>query len=43
MTKAALSLLGLAGGPVRLPLSDATEAEIDRLRTDLAAGGVKLK
>jgi 4-hydroxy-tetrahydrodipicolinate synthase len=43
MTKAALSLLGLPGGPVRLPLSDATEAEIDRLRTDLAAGGVKLK
>jgi 4-hydroxy-tetrahydrodipicolinate synthase len=43
MTKAALGLLGLPGGPVRLPLSNATEAEIDRLRTDLVAGGVKLK
>ena len=36
MTKAALGLLGLPGGPVRLPLADATEAEVDRLRTDLA-------
>jgi 4-hydroxy-tetrahydrodipicolinate synthase len=43
MTKAALGLLGLPGGPVRLPLPDATEAEVERLRTDLAAGGVKLK
>jgi 4-hydroxy-tetrahydrodipicolinate synthase len=43
MTKAALGLLGLPGGPVRLPLSNATEAEVDRLRIDLAAGGVKLK
>jgi 4-hydroxy-tetrahydrodipicolinate synthase len=43
MTKAALSLLGLPGGPVRLPLSDATEPEVERLRIDLAAGGVKLK
>ncbi|MGB6456622.1 MAG: 4-hydroxy-tetrahydrodipicolinate synthase [Streptosporangiaceae bacterium] len=42
MTKAALSLLGLPGGTVRAPLPDATEAEIDRLRTDLVAGGVKL-
>jgi 4-hydroxy-tetrahydrodipicolinate synthase len=42
MTKAALSLIGLPGGPVRLPLSNATEAEVERLRTDLAAGGVKL-
>jgi 4-hydroxy-tetrahydrodipicolinate synthase len=43
MTKAALGLLGLPGGSVRPPLPDATEAEIDRLRTDLAAGGVKLR
>jgi len=43
MTKAALGLLGLPGGPVRLPLSNATESEVERLRTDLAAGGVKLK
>ena len=43
MTKAALGLMGRPGGPVRLPLTDATDAQIDRLRTDLAAGGVKLK
>ena len=43
MTKAALGLVGLPGGPVRLPLSNATEPEVERLRTDLAAGGVKLK
>jgi 4-hydroxy-tetrahydrodipicolinate synthase len=43
MTKAALGLLGLPGGPVRLPLPNATDAEVERLRTDLAAGGVKLK
>ena len=43
MTKAALALLGQPGGSVRPPLPDATDAEIDRLRADLAAGGVKLK
>jgi 4-hydroxy-tetrahydrodipicolinate synthase len=43
MTKAALGLLGLPGGPVRAPLPDATEAEVERLRTDLVAGGVKLR
>ena len=43
MTKAALGLLGLPGGPVRLPLSDATPAEIEQLRADLEAGGVKLR
>jgi 4-hydroxy-tetrahydrodipicolinate synthase len=43
MTKAALGLRGLPGGPVRLPLPNATEAEVDRLRTDLAAGGVKIQ
>jgi 4-hydroxy-tetrahydrodipicolinate synthase len=42
MTKAALGLLGLPGGPVRGPLADATPAEVDLLRTDLTAGGVKL-
>jgi 4-hydroxy-tetrahydrodipicolinate synthase len=41
--KAALALLGLPGGPVRAPLPDATPAEIERLRTDLVAGGVKLR
>ena len=42
-TKAALSLLGLPGGTVRGPLIDATPAEIEQLRADLVAGGVKLK
>jgi 4-hydroxy-tetrahydrodipicolinate synthase len=42
MTKAALNLLGLPGGPVRPPLLGATEAEIRRLREDLEDGGLKL-
>ena len=42
-TKAAMAMLGLPGGPVRLPLADATTAEAERLRTDLVAGGVKIK
>jgi len=42
MAKAALGLLGLPGGPVRSPLAAATQDETERLRTDLAAGGVKL-
>ncbi len=41
--KAALGLLGLPGGVVRGPLIDATPAELERLRTDLVAGGVKLR
>jgi len=40
--KAAMRMLGLPAGPVRLPLVDATEAEIDQLRKDLLAGGVHL-
>jgi 4-hydroxy-tetrahydrodipicolinate synthase len=43
MTKAALGLIGLPGGPVRGPLADASPAEVERLRTDLAAGGVKIQ
>jgi 4-hydroxy-tetrahydrodipicolinate synthase len=42
-TKAALAMLGLPGGPVRPPLADATHAEAEQLRTDLVAGGVKLR
>jgi 4-hydroxy-tetrahydrodipicolinate synthase len=42
MTKAALAMLGLPAGPVRLPLADATDAEIRRLREDLELGDVKL-
>jgi 4-hydroxy-tetrahydrodipicolinate synthase len=41
-TKAALGMLGLPGGPVRLPLADAAPQQVEQLRTDLAAGGVKL-
>ena len=43
LTKAAMSLMGLPGGTTRLPLVDATEAQIAQLRIDLAAGGVNLK
>src|SRR5829696_442293 len=42
LTKAALRLAGLPAGPVRAPLVDATEEQVDQLRTDLAAGGVTL-
>jgi len=42
MTKAALDLLGLPGGAVRLPLLAATDAERHQLALDLIAGGVKL-
>jgi len=42
MTKAALDLLGLPGGPVRLPLLPATDAERAQLRKDLADGGIKV-
>ncbi|MBV9447873.1 MAG: 4-hydroxy-tetrahydrodipicolinate synthase [Streptosporangiaceae bacterium] len=42
MTKAALDLLGLPGGPVRLPLLAATDVERQQLAVDLAEGGVKV-
>jgi 4-hydroxy-tetrahydrodipicolinate synthase len=42
LTKAALNLMGLPGGRVRLPLVDATDAQIAQLREDLKQGGVKL-
>jgi 4-hydroxy-tetrahydrodipicolinate synthase len=41
LTKAALALQGLPAGPVRLPLIDATEAQREMLRADLALGGVR--
>ena len=43
LTKAALNLMGLPGGVTRLPLVDATDAQIAQLKVDLQAGGVKLK
>lgn len=42
LTKASLNLMGLPGGHTRLPLVDATPAQIAQLREDLIAGGVKL-
>jgi 4-hydroxy-tetrahydrodipicolinate synthase len=42
LTKAALNMMGLPGGYTRLPLMDATPAQIAQLREDLLAGGVKL-
>jgi 4-hydroxy-tetrahydrodipicolinate synthase len=42
MAKAALALVGQPVGPPRLPLVEATEEQVARLREDLIAGGVKL-
>lgn len=42
LTKASLNMMGLPGGHTRLPLVDATPAQIAQLREDLIAGGVKL-
>ena len=42
LTKAAMTLMGLPGGTTRLPLVDATPAQIATLRDDLIAGGVAL-
>jgi len=40
LVKAALALLGFPVGPVRLPLVEATPAEVDALRADLASAGI---
>jgi 4-hydroxy-tetrahydrodipicolinate synthase len=42
LTKAALAMMGMPGGKVRLPLVDATAAQLTQLREDLRAGGVKV-
>ena len=42
LTKAGLNLLGLPGGHTRLPLVDATPAQIEQLKLDLRAGGVNV-
>ena len=42
LTKAALNLMGLPGGHVRLPLVDATAEQIAQLRSDLTDGRVSL-
>ncbi len=41
-TKAALRRLGLPGGPVRLPLVDLTEQQLEVLRRDLADSGIAI-
>ncbi|POX37397.1 4-hydroxy-tetrahydrodipicolinate synthase [Streptomyces sp. Ru73] len=41
-TKAALTLQGLPGGPLRLPLVDLSPEETEQLKVDLVAGGVHL-
>ena len=43
LAKAALDLLGQPGGGVRLPLVPATPEQIEQLREDLIAGGVKIR
>jgi 4-hydroxy-tetrahydrodipicolinate synthase len=43
LTKAALRLAGLPGGPVRLPLVDATEGQVAQLVEDCSAAGVDLQ
>jgi 4-hydroxy-tetrahydrodipicolinate synthase len=43
LVKAALGLLGLPSGPVRLPMVDASGAQIAQLRSDAAAAGVDLR
>jgi 4-hydroxy-tetrahydrodipicolinate synthase len=40
--KAAMNMLGLPGGPVRLPLVDATGEQEAQLKDDLALSGVKI-
>ncbi|MEV4638448.1 4-hydroxy-tetrahydrodipicolinate synthase [Actinoplanes sp. NPDC049548] len=42
LVKAGLRALGLPAGPVRSPLVDATEAELNQLRQDAQAAGVEL-
>jgi 4-hydroxy-tetrahydrodipicolinate synthase len=42
LVKAGLNLRGLPAGPVRSPLVDATEAEIEALRADCVQAGIEL-
>jgi 4-hydroxy-tetrahydrodipicolinate synthase len=42
LVKAALAFRGLPGGPVRSPLVDATDEEIEKLRADLEVAGLSL-
>jgi 4-hydroxy-tetrahydrodipicolinate synthase len=42
LAKAALRCLGLPAGPVRAPLVDATDEQLEQLRRDLSEGGITL-
>ena len=42
LVKAALRLLGLPGGPVRLPLVDASDTQVAQVRLDAGLAGVEL-
>jgi 4-hydroxy-tetrahydrodipicolinate synthase len=42
LTKAALNLMGLPGGSTRLPLVDATDAQIAQLKEDFRQAGINL-
>jgi 4-hydroxy-tetrahydrodipicolinate synthase len=42
LTKAALNVAGLPAGGVRLPLVDATDAEVAQLHRDCEAAGIDL-
>ncbi len=42
LTKAAVGLLGLPAGPLRLPMTNATDAQLDQLRQDLTDAGVSI-
>ncbi|MET0422905.1 MAG: 4-hydroxy-tetrahydrodipicolinate synthase [Actinoplanes sp.] len=42
LVKAGLNALGRPAGPVRSPLVDASDAELDQLRSDAAAAGIGL-
>jgi 4-hydroxy-tetrahydrodipicolinate synthase len=41
LVKAGLGAQGMPAGPVRPPLVDATSAELEQLRADLAAAGLE--
>lgn len=42
LVKAALNAMGMAVGPVRSPLVDATDEQVERLRADCAEAGLEL-
>jgi 4-hydroxy-tetrahydrodipicolinate synthase len=43
LVKAGLNFIGLPGGPMRLPLVNATDDELATLVADAAAAGIRLE